>query len=69
MCDGRDEEEIHPGEVAHYIAEMASELARLAREAGLTTVAAGLEQSYRAAMAEAHAFQPEVTKAAADDAT
>lgn len=69
MPDQADDDEINPGEVAQYVADMAQELARLSREAGLTTVAAGLEQSYRAAMAEASAYQSLAAKAAAEDAT
>lgn len=62
------EEEVSAVEVALYIADMAKELARLAREAGLATVAGGLEQAYRAAMSEARA-QSGATNAAPEDAT
>lgn len=69
MSEPTQDEEINPGEVAQYVAEMAQELARLSREAGLITVAAGLEQSGRAAMAEARAYQSDGANAAAEDAT
>jgi hypothetical protein len=50
-------------DIAAYVRDMSHALALTAREAGLITVAAGLEQAHRAAAAEASALQ---TKRKAD---
>lgn len=61
------EDEVSPSEVALYVGDMALDLARLAREAGLVAVAAGLEQCHRVAMAEIKSL-PQRGNAAPEDA-
>jgi hypothetical protein len=61
------EEEVTQWEVAQYVGDMAMDLARLAREAGLVAVAAGLEQCHRAAMAEVQALKSKRANTAPKD--
>lgn len=57
-----------PLEVAEYVRDLSFELAAMARGAGLATVAGGLEQAHRAAVAEMCALQSLTGNAAPEEA-